>query len=188
MRAVQSALLLTLTMHQRRLTIYGAIAAAAPLLVLANTLLNSGRAPAPVVPLQPLLEKPPRLYPASQSLATAYRAWRMNPYARIVTHSNQLFLEFYVPFNLLEQGPDLSLVLITDANPVNPSARSPAALFLGKMQVRAGKHRYPITVPVSASMSADETLRQYRLVVVWCAELNATVAYAQLNFEALAAQ
>ncbi len=63
-------------MHQRRLTIYGAIAVATPLLVLVNTLLKSGDCTrtSPVVPLQPLLENLPQLYPASQSLATAYRA------------------------------------------------------------------------------------------------------------------
>ncbi|PSN11438.1 hypothetical protein C7293_24310 [filamentous cyanobacterium CCT1] len=177
-------------MRQRRLTIYGAIAVATPLLVLTNILLNGGDRShtSPVAPLRPLLEKPLRLYPASQSLATAYRAWVMHPYARIVADNDQIFLEFYAPFNLIEQGPELTLILTTDSNPANPSSRSPSALPLGKMQVRAGKHRYPITVPGSAATSANETLRQYRSVIIWCAELNTTVAYAQLNFEALAAK
>ncbi|PSR16295.1 hypothetical protein C8255_18615 [filamentous cyanobacterium CCP3] len=189
MRAIQPALL-TLTMHQRQLTIYGAIAVVTPLLVLANIVLNlSDRAPnSSTVPLRPLLEKLPRLYPASQNLATAYHTWMIYPYARIVADNNQVFLEFYAPFNLVEQGPHLSLILVTDPEPGNLSEQSPSALALGKMHIRAGKHRYPIAIPHSTSMSDDETLRQYQSVIIWCAELNTMLAYAQLNFEMLAAK
>ena len=177
-------------MHQRPLTIYGAIALATPLLVLVNILLNGGdRAhPSPMLPLRPLLEKAPRLYPASQSLATAYRAWMIYPYARLVVDNNQAFLEFYAPFNLLEQGPHLSLILVTELNPRSLSVQSPSALTLGKMHTRAGKHRYPIAIPTATSISVSETLRQYQSVVIWCVELNTVVAYAQLNFEVLTAE
>lgn len=176
-------------MQQQRLTICGAIAVATPLLVLASILLNRGdRALSPsAIPLQPLIEKTPRLYPLSQSLATAYRAWMMPPAARIVIDQQQRFLEFDVPFNLLEQGPDLSLILVTDPNPVSRSRQSPSALPLGKMNLRAGKHRYSIPLAITDSGPADTTLRQYQSVIIWCAEFNTMMAYAQLEFEALAA-
>ncbi|WP_017300567.1 DM13 domain-containing protein [Nodosilinea nodulosa] len=176
-----------LTTATRRLTLCSAIAVATPLLVLANALLSSAdRAIAPpVVPLRPLLETPPRLYAASQSLATAYRAWMMTPDARIVAENNQLFLEFYTPFNLLAQGPDLSLVLVKETVPVDNSRHSQDALFLGKMHAAAGKHRYPIAVPMAESTSINETIRQYHSVILWCSELNAMVAYSPLEIELL---
>ncbi len=107
----------------------------------------------------------------------------MRPYARIVADHNQVFLEFYSPFDLLEQGPDLSLILVTDPNTVNGLEQSLSALPLGRMHMRAGNHRYPITVPISTTMSAGETLRQYQSVIIWCTELNTMVGYAQLNSE-----
>ncbi|HSM83497.1 MAG TPA: DM13 domain-containing protein [Nodosilinea sp.] len=168
-------------MQQRRLTIYGAIAVATPLLVLANTLLSSANRAwsPPVVALQPLLEKPPRLYPAAQSLAMAYRAWLMHPYARIVAEGDRLFLEFYAPFNLLEQGPDLTLFLVTTAPPTAAADEIPPALSLGKVLTTAGKQRYPIPLPVVTSAAA--ALGPYRSVIIWCAELDAMVAYAPLQ-------
>lgn len=167
-------------MQQRRLTIYGAIrkairpgiAVATPLLVLANALLSSAdRTLLPATtPLRPLLAKPPQLNAAAQTLAMAHRAWVMQPQARIVVENRQLFLEFYAPFNFLEQSPDLTLILTTAPLPADGKG-----LSLGKMHTLAGKHRYPIP-------TVDD-ISQYQSVVIWCAELNAMLGYAPLVVE-----
>ncbi|MBD1915176.1 MULTISPECIES: DM13 domain-containing protein [Cyanophyceae] len=154
-------------MQQWRLTIHGAIALTTPLLVLTNALLSSAdRAllPAPTT-LRPLLAKPPRLNAAVQTLAMVHRAGMMQPRCRIVVENTQLFLEFYAPFNLLEQSPDLTLILTAA-----PLLADGEGLLLGKTQPLSGKHRYPI--PTVNDIS------QYQSVVIWCAELNAMMDYA----------
>ena len=114
-------------MQQWRLTIHGAIALVTPLLVLANALLSfadfepdrsANRALLPAATtLRPLLAKPPQLNAAVQTLAIAHRAEMMQPQARIVAENTQLFLKFYAPFNVLEQSPDLTLILPSNSLP-----------------------------------------------------------------------
>ena len=158
-------------MQQWRLTIHGALALTTPLLVLANVLLNSGdRTLLPATTtLRPLLAKPPRLNAAVQTLAIAHRAGMIQPQARIVVENTQLFLEFYAPFNFLEQSPDLTLILTAAPLPADREG-----LLLGKMRPLAGQHRYPI--PTAKDIS------QYQSVMIWCAELNAMMGYAPLAF------
>lgn len=179
-------------MPQRRLTIYGAIAVATPLLVLANALLSFADHAllSATTPLRPLLAEPPRLNAAAQTLAIAHRAWMMQPQARIVAENSQLFLEFYVPFNILEQGPDLTLVLVPDALSTDGEGAGgdrllapildPRALPLGNMQATAGKHRYIIP--------AITDIGQYQAVVIWCAELDVMMGHATLEFDLSGAQ
>lgn len=167
-------------MQQWRLTIYGAIALATPLLVLANALLSSAdvepdrfanRALLPAAtPLRPLLARPPRLNTAAQTLAMAHRAWMMQPQARIVVENTQLFLEFYAPFNVFAQSPELTLILTAAPLPIDGEG-----LPLGKMHTLAGKHRYPIPT--------NHDISQYQFVVIWCAELNTMMGYAPLVVE-----
>jgi hypothetical protein len=78
--------------------------------------------------------------------------------------------------------------LVTEAIPGERSRRRQRALPLGQVHAAAGRHRYPIPLPMGASTSAHEIIRQYRSVIIWCADLNAMVAYAQLDFEILAAK
>jgi hypothetical protein len=172
-------------MPQRRLTIYGAIALAAPLLVLANTLIDPGDrlSQRGGTPLRPLLDQSPRLVGAVQYLAMAHRARMMQPEAHIVAEAGQSFLEFYTPFNRLEHGPGLTLFLVAKAPPAGSREHFPftpqgvggssaGALNLGAMHPTAGWHRYPIP--------AVDDMAKYRAIVLWCAELKVAIGYASL--------
>ncbi len=158
-------------MQQRRMSIYGAIAIATPLVVLANTLLSSADRPRhPVaLPLRPLLEQPIRLAAAIQTLAMAYHASMMHPYACIVEDHGQLFLEFSAPFKVLDQSPELTLALVTDSFSIQHS------LPLGTLQTTASQHRYAIP--------AVDDIGQYPFVIIWCVELNTILGYAPLEVE-----
>lgn len=175
-------------MQTRRLTIYGAIALATPLLVLTNVLLSSADLARRQRgnPLRPLFSNPTSLTTPVQQLGMAYRAWMMHPQAQIVVEHNQQYLEFYAPFNSPERGPALTLVLV--ANPLSVAEveqllgvrrdrtaglRGDRPLSLGKMQPTAGQHRYAIPGGVD--------IDRYRAVIIWCADLETVMGYAPLE-------
>jgi hypothetical protein len=175
-------------MQTRRLTIYGAIALATPLLVLTNVVLSAAELTRrqTVNPLPALFSNPTSLATPVQQLGMAYRAWMMHPQARLMVEENQPYLDFYAPFNSPEQGPELTLVLVANPLPVatieqlsgvrrdrTAGLLGDRPLSLGKMQPTAGQHRYAI--PAVADIG------RYQAVIIWSADLEMVMGYAPLE-------
>lgn len=89
--------------------------------------------------------------------------------ARIVT-ANPPYLEFDQGFKT-DQGPDLFVLLHRQSVPKNYQANT--YVNLGRLKQVNGSQRY--TIP------ADIDLGEFKSVVIWCRQFNATFGYAPLK-------
>ncbi|HEY9644949.1 MAG TPA: DM13 domain-containing protein [Chroococcidiopsis sp.] len=93
--------------------------------------------------------------------------------ARVVTEGGHRYLEFDAAFSTSSQGPDLHVLLDTNARPPQAYDNLGGAINLGALHDYTGAQRYPI--PDSIDLS------NYSTVVVWCRMANATFGYAPLR-------
>lgn len=93
--------------------------------------------------------------------------------ARIVNEGGHRYLEISESFNTSDQGPDLHVLLDTEAKPPQSYQNLGRTIILGKLQNYSGAQRYSIPDAINLS--------QYKSVVVWCRMANATFGYAPLQ-------
>ncbi|MBE7386172.1 MAG: DM13 domain-containing protein [Leptolyngbya sp. SIO1E4] len=168
-------------MHKANMIAYVILSGAAPILVLMNSLFGTEAAssPATVQPLQSMRLIQRLMNSGPKNLVTADDLMPEvsvpYPHARIVIENHQAFLEFYSPFSMAAQTPNLLLVLDTAPVPSDTFFLSDRHPIISKLQLEAGKQRYPIPASVEVS--------QYLSLVIWCPESNAIMGYAPLTLE-----
>jgi hypothetical protein len=93
--------------------------------------------------------------------------------AKIIKEGNHYYLELDNSFSTSDQGPDLHVLLDTNAQPPKTYTNLYQTINLGKLQKFKGMQRYPIPDAINLS--------QIKSVVIWCRMANATFGYAPLS-------
>jgi hypothetical protein len=93
--------------------------------------------------------------------------------AKIVNEGGHYYLELDDTFSTSEQGPDLHVLLDSNAKPTQSYDNLNGFLNLGKLQSHNGIQRYPIPDAVSPE--------EFKSVVIWCRMANAVFGYAPLK-------
>jgi len=92
--------------------------------------------------------------------------------ARIVTRNGKHFLELDSAFTTSDRGPDLHVLLDTEARPPQNYQDFNSYVNLGKLKKFSGSQVYPIPDSIDVS--------DLKSVVIWCRMANATFGYAPL--------
>lgn len=159
--------------------IYGILSGLTPALVLLNSVLVTAASSSSVLvqPLYPMALAERLTHTGPETWVTADKlmpeALAPKPQVRIWRTHDQAYLEFYNPFTIVEQTPDLMVMLDTTPTPDHQTLTSDRALQLGQLQRLAGRQHYAIPASVDVS--------QYRSVVIWCPEFNAIIGYAPVE-------
>ena len=168
-------------MQTAHMIAYGVISTLTPVVVLINSLLATvgSSSSVSVQPLQSmsLVQRlmnsgPENLVTASDFMATPSE---VKSQARVVEKGGQLFLEFYNAFSVIDQTPDLMLLLGKTSRPDEDVLRSDRHLMVSKLKSVAGKQQYAIPTAVDPY--------QYFAAIIWCPEFNAVLGYAPLQFD-----
>lgn len=93
--------------------------------------------------------------------------------ATIVSEGGRKYLVLDSAFSTSNQGPDLHVLLDTEAKPPQTYQNMGRPLNLGKLRSYTGTQRYPIPDSINPA--------QYKSVVIWCRMANATFGYAPLQ-------